>query len=187
MQNLEALYDFENHLDTARQIYKENLPKPKDCLMAPEWVVSQKDKLEIIFKEQSQLYKDGKIVWAHLLQANSALFTKPLFGAFDAPAAIVYSTDEYFNDKPQELGAPARKLFSYKDTDKAPEDVKKLVGSITNEMDRLFNVKLPHSITDGRDIYYTSIFVIRKHLPKKKLSRLVKKQNKRKRTTRKFL
>ena len=89
------------------------------------------------------------------------------------PADIIFSPDPYFDDNPAELRVIAHKLFKYKDKMFAPDDIKKVTDAITDELTRLFNIRLPDSITKGREVYFTTIMVLRKHIPKKRLVGLI--------------
>ena len=75
------------------------------------------------------------------------------------PAAI-YSLDEHFDARLQTLATAARRLHETKD---AP--VGRLGHCIADEYENLWQRELPEWLAGERTIYYTTLLVIRKHLP----------------------
>ena len=75
----------------------------------PAWLEADaKDPLRAIYHDQEQLLSHGRIVWGCIVQANQLLFSK---GSDDSPAAIIYSTDPYFDAHPEDLVEIADELF----------------------------------------------------------------------------
>lgn len=137
--------------------------KIKDRLTIPKWMKKKDDEaLKKIYKEYKILYDEGEVYLSYLIQANQMLFEK---GYFDHPACILYSTDKYYDDNIEEIGELAKKLYSYKGKEDVSDSVKTFTDAITDELTRLMNVKLPYELTDGRDVYYTTIMVHRNHIP----------------------
>ena len=50
--------------------------------------------------------------------------------------------DEHYASRPEELSSMVMELYRYKDMNDAPPELKQLANTITNEMERLFNVQL---------------------------------------------
>lgn len=157
-----------NAIEKTREIYNEkkkrfsivNIFRDKLCM--PRWVKDSNDELKVIYEDASLLYKEGDIVYAYLIQANSLLFKE---GVNNHPACVLFSTDKYFDDNLDKLEVLARHLYDYKGAEDVPENIRKFIDVITDEYIRLFNVKLPYEITKGRDVYYTTIMVHRNHIP----------------------
>ncbi|MCL2677524.1 MAG: hypothetical protein FWE85_00540 [Clostridiales bacterium] len=163
-------FDYEKNIADIRTLFNNKSPHFSDTLLRPAWLGTG-DKLNQIYIDQNDLYKSGKVFWGCLVQANILLFKRDFFGRVPAaPANIVFSPDPYFDGNPGELASMAYELFSYKNKPYAPSDSKEVTDSITDEMERSFNIKLPDSITKGREVYFTTIMAVRKHLPKKRLS-----------------
>ncbi|QAA32618.1 hypothetical protein [Clostridium manihotivorum] len=155
-------------IEKTRELYrKKNLftfvSVKKDKFVKPSWLKTNvKDKLNLIYLDLGVLYKEGKIVYGCLVQANTTLFEK---GNNDSPAAIIYSPDNYFDGNFDKLRKMASVLYSYKGVDDAPKNIKEFTDAITDEYKRIMNLKLPYEFTEGRDVYYTTIMVHRNHIP----------------------
>jgi hypothetical protein len=133
----------------------------------PDWMIGKRDELWRVYRSRKQLVRDGQVVWAALIQANFQLFSP---GSSNCPAAVVYSTDPSFDSEPYALEEIARSLFRLKGT--APEDpaLQKFAHDLTDERVRSMKLALPHSLTQGRDVFYTCIMVHRPHLPDRYLA-----------------
>ncbi len=136
--------------------------RPYHRLKRPAWARGGDTPFECIYQDYKQLLKTGTVVWGVVVQANNLLM-KP--GPDDCPAAALFSLDPFFDDKLQTLAELAGVLFSMKGQNIRDPEVVKFATAITNEEDVLFNRELPHSLTFGRTVYYTTIMVHRKHLP----------------------
>lgn len=117
--------------------------------------------------DKKPLYIQGQVTYAGLVQANDLLFRLSPHRAL--PAAVIFSHDEYYKKNPKELNEIGMTLFSYKNKTNAPEGIKKIVHAITDEHQSLHNVPLPTYISQGRQVYYTTIIVYRCHLPHGKI------------------
>lgn len=126
------------------------------------------DPLSQIYDDQDILLLTGNAYPAYVVQANVKLFEK---GRKSHPAYVVFSTDDYYIGNEYLLDEYATTLFSYKGATSVPDYLKEVVEVVTDQRKRVFNVLLPHKMTDGRDVYFTIILVERKHLPTGKLSR----------------
>lgn len=129
----------------------------------PSWMKKRKDtRLEAQYRDQELLLSQGDIVFAHLVQANSMLFET---GKFDNPAAIVFSLDRHYDDNLGELQKIGHVLFGLKGHSVEDPELKEFADVITDEMKTLFNVPLPSGITDGHEVFCSSIMIHRKHIP----------------------
>ena len=157
--------NFLSELTEMRSKYKS----PWRCtLKKPDWL-RRTDRLNSIFDDSKTLFKNGKIYYAVMVQANEILFN--YFPHRDAPANFVYSTDPYFEESPDELCYVATSLYKYKyqPPEKIPEEYRAIAAAITDEHDRTrfeFEVTL-----DGipRKIFFVTTIVFRRHLPKDRL------------------
>jgi hypothetical protein len=139
------------------EVRKRLLPAP------PFWMrLSPGERLWTVFREREQLVTRGKVVWGALVQANELLF-RP--GPNDCPANAIFSPDNDYDGEPLELGRLGHELFALKGT--RPDDpvLRKVAADITNEMQRSFNFRIPDAMTGGREVYFTTIMVHRRHLP----------------------
>jgi hypothetical protein len=133
-------------------------------LTPPSWFeASDEPRFEPLFRDEPLLYTEGKIVEAHLVQANSMLFEP---GDFEAcPAVIVFSDDPYFEQHPDELAKVGHALYAYKNSEVDIPELRPFVAQITDERATYWSRELPHQITQGRRVYFSVILVFRKHLP----------------------
>ena len=159
------MLEFKAELIKMNDFFKNNKNIKKDKFKMPFWVGG--DPLAQIYKDLPQLYQSGEVVYAYLVQANNNLFKS--FPPFNSPADIIFSLDGFYKSEPLELQKIAYELFSYKDEGGAPPEIKQITDSITDEMERSFNIPLPLDFTKNRQIYFTTIVVHRNHLPKKRI------------------
>jgi hypothetical protein len=140
----------------------------RKCRIKKNSRIGDFDPLSQIYEDQDILLLTGNAYPAYVVQANVKLFEK---GRKSLPAYVVFSTDEYYIGNEHLLDEYATTLFSYKGASSVPDYLKEVVEVVTDQRKRVFNVLLPHEMTDGRDVYFTIILVERKHLPTGKLSR----------------
>lgn len=156
--------DFKAEIDTMRLNFnrgrKEIWKIPKPIWMTPDETLSK------IYEELPMLMKAGEVHFAYLVQANSILFK--FFPQFNCPANIIFGANSYYDENPFELNEIASQLYGYKGTNEAPEKIKQIVDSITDESERLYNVRLSNK--SNENIFFTTIMVYRKHLPGRTLS-----------------
>ena len=129
----------------------------------PAWLERRPtDHLRAVYAAQDRLRRDGRIVWACLVQANALLF-KP--GPSDSPASVVWSDDPYYDEHPEELSLIGSELYAVKGTGQADPGLAEFSRMLANEMDRANGLQVPESLTEGRFVYHSSIMCVRKHLP----------------------
>lgn len=163
---MDAEFDFKQNLLEMRHNFKVINRHKNESLPKPLWLQPD-DALNKIYEEYDKLIEIGEIHYACIVQANTILFKK--FPPLDSPACVILSTGEYYDSNPDKLEKIATKLYSYKNKT-APENIKKITDSITDEYDRLYNIELPNSIKHNESAFYTTIMVYRKHLPERKIT-----------------
>lgn len=136
-----------------------NIPKPKWC--------DRNDDLFASFQNKWKLLSNGVVVWAHIVQANALLFEP---GTTNCPASVIFSPDQRRHVEPAELGRVAHSLFELKGTSPSEPALKEFADNITNEMTRTFGLKVPESFSPRLQLYESTTFVTRKHLPNRILS-----------------
>lgn len=133
----------------------------------PSGVKKFRPELQVIYDNQRKLLKEGKVVWAVLVQANIRLFEK---GKKDHPANIVYSLDANTEDLPK-LAEVANKVGYLKNRDfLLNEKEETLSDLVADEMKSAFDVELPMSFASGLKSFLTTIMIHRQHLPEKYLT-----------------
>jgi hypothetical protein len=147
---------------------KANFMSNKNKVRKPDWLWSLKeDQINVIIDQQDVLLMTGRFAVGALVQANSMCFQK---GKETCPANVIYSEDEFFLNAPFLLQMIASNIYSTKNKTDISDDLKEFSDIITDEKVRSFNIKLPSSIANDRNVYFTTILVERKHLPNKILS-----------------
>lgn len=137
-------------------------------LSRPGWLDAY-DPMAEIYTRKADFLQRGALVYAAILQANTALFHK--FPPFDYPAQVVYSPNACVAEAPESLFDFAEKLYSYKEMeeDQIPEEWRPVVRVIASEVDRsdfMFTMA-----SGGYTVEYRLIptMVYRKLLPEGKL------------------
>lgn len=132
----------------------------------PLWMFTLNN-LCLIYFDQINLLRKGHIVWGSLVQANEALFEP---GRTDLPASVIYSPDPYFDKDLDLLNRIARSIFELKGTRPSNPELLKLAQCVTNEFNYVMKKRIPMGLTEGKQVYMTTIMVSRKHLPGRILS-----------------
>ena len=145
----------------------------KPCSVVTPWtdIFSRKPKelLAVAYDDRNQraVWKQGRVYWGALVQANNALF-KPQANAY--PANIIFSTSDTIDMNPIFISDIARTLFSLKNTHPDDTEIRKFADAITDEKKRTFNLQLPRSVIKGADVFFTTVILKPDHLPKGYLS-----------------
>jgi hypothetical protein len=126
----------------------------------PDWC--RADDLMAVYRDREKLLREGAVVLAVLVQANALLFER---GADDAPANVLYTTDQDAERPVPRMLSVAHKIFSLKETKPEDPDEAHFARMVTYELGRDFRVTVPDRLSDGLDLTYTTIMVHRKHLP----------------------
>lgn len=139
--------------------------KPKK----PRWFIKRpKDNLNVVYDNFETFYERGEVYLSSVLRANTALFHQ-ISG--DRPAQMLYTKDEYYYDHPEELLMIVDRLFNAKSEGTVSEEqYGELYSILYDDYSRPLNVKLPTDFTDGRDVWVTSIVMLKEHIPFHKIS-----------------
>ena len=130
---------------------------PPSCLLARKY-----DEEWDNIKSQEKLRREGMVVWATIVQANTNLFQRK---NIEAGASVIYSPDPWFDRHRDALKAIAKQCFALKGTDPADPESAAFARMLTNEVTRAMGMKVPRVFTEGREVYHSSMLMPRKHLP----------------------
>ncbi len=164
--------------------FKDNLELDRaDFVYCPDWLEPEYDETGNFEEEpdplfyicdpftQRKFYEEGKIAIGAMVQANIMLFER---GKEDCPANYLYSLDPYYMDHQDELLRLAESIYETRGEYGYRPSIQKLADILDDEYERIFAYKLPRDVTNGRDVYCTTIIVARDHLPQRKIvNRLV--------------
>jgi hypothetical protein len=117
-----------------------------------------------ILREQDLLHERGQIYWGYLVEANNLLFQPT--NDHTLPAAIIYSTDPFFDSQIDLLESIANNLSDLKENPSADPEVREFVRITTDEFERILRLELPLSCCHGRSVYYATCLVQPHHLPR---------------------
>lgn len=136
--------------------------KRKFRIKPPLWIKMTRSRLGEIYKDNELLRTEGKVVWGHIIQANQLLFDPE--AKENCPAAALYSLDPYYDGNLEELEVIAGSLFDIKGKSTS-KNLQKFSDMLADETTIQMKLKIPHELTGGRDVFYTSIMVHRNQLP----------------------
>ena len=150
---------------------RKNRNDPGDRIKRPSWLDQYNDSLAYLFYRFDELLENGKVVPASVVLANDKLYHRAgLFYRKDHPAYFVYSFDSYYDGHTDELETLAAKLLAVGQAEsKNTKDEKKITSFFSGGKNRPIHKKVPESFTDGREVFFTTTIVSRKHLEKGKL------------------
>ncbi|GEP45229.1 suppressor of fused domain protein [Brevifollis gellanilyticus] len=119
---------------------------------------------------QKEIWREGKIVWGHVIVANRAL-RQP--GEDDLPGEVVYTLDapddEALEKLPKIAQALAEAKFSEIAAEEFPPEEQEIVEHLRNEHDRAFGMAVPASFSQGLHCFTSTFWAHRGHLPEKAL------------------
>lgn len=131
---------------------------------APDWLSS--DPLQQAFDAYPSLLLSGKVVWARVVDAPTALFES---GENDLPGSIVYDPTGRLDHV--SLIHPARAIMALAHTVPTDERLRKLHHFLQPTTPHEFGIKIPAVISPHR-LRLSSILFHRRHLPNRRLQEL---------------
>lgn len=152
---------YQRRLSLKNQLFLFSIPRPK-------WLKANRDdKLHDLFNNFTKVFKEGRVVWGHIVQANSQLYED---GTKNLPAQGVFSLNESYRGDPDHLFQLASSVYDLKQRDGVEGELSELYNSVSCETERSFGLRIPSALSRER-CYVTTLFISRDHLPDKKLSR----------------
>ncbi len=130
----------------------------------PSWMNSDKEPLNLLWKEHRTLLRHGEVTFGYIYMANSSLFEP---GDEDAPAGMLHSFDPYVQRNPEILESIGNELYSnYADGSPLPQGpwFQASHEAVTNDMNRAFGHLLPPTLTQGHAVYLSTPMIHREHL-----------------------
>jgi len=155
--------DYKAELEAMRRRFTRN-PKDIKKLYRPPWMKNPTETLALVYDEIPKLYETGQVYYAGLVQANKLLFEWDKGN--DCPANIVVGMDDHFSENPAELFTIGQTLYQYKAADPAtvPSAIKRVVSSISTELERVYNFPIPLTNPDLH-VFFTTIMAFRVFIP----------------------
>ena len=111
----------------------------------PAWLKDDpNDRLVTLFTHRKSLLANGIVTWGYVVQANANLAKKR---SGDCPGEIVYSLDDVNQIDPPDLQRVARELSKLKGTEPTDDGCARIAAHLTNEMTRVYGLKVPRSLS----------------------------------------
>ncbi len=128
----------------------------------PAWLkASPDDKIMTYFDYFADVMRDGKVVWGHVIQANYQMFEP---GPNNCPGEMVYALDTDGSFLPATLRNVAIRLGELKGTDPEDSELAPIADYLTDEMIRVFGLKVPSQLSPRVRCRISTVYFIRKHL-----------------------
>lgn len=122
-------------------------------------------------KSAKQAYEnllcEGTVVWGSVVQANVGIFQP---GGNDLPATYIFSTEDYFKNNPPHLLEISNRIFKLKETESGDTLIDETAERITDEYKDSCGYPIPYRLTEGHDVYMSSVFLFRSYLPERRLT-----------------
>jgi hypothetical protein len=132
---------------------------------APRWARGNPpDDLMILFQNMGSLFQDGVVTWGIVIQANQLMYEP---GNDNCPGEVVYSLSD--RATPEYLQSVAAKIGSLKGTEPEDPELRPIAEYLTDEMIRVFGLRVPTVLSDSAHCRISTTFFVRKHLPGRKL------------------
>lgn len=133
----------------------------------PAWLGPfSRDDLKLLIRNARNLYRDGVIVWGHVVQANELMFED---GNDNCPGEVVYSLDDSDRVPPMLLGEVASRIFQLKNTQPSDARLRHIADHLTNELTRVFGLSVPSSLSPFFRCRLSTTLFVRQHLPNRRL------------------
>lgn len=140
----------------AHQLHKKSQEWPLE--EEPDW--AKKDDLHRLFEAAPKIFKNGRVVWGALIQANDSLFD--ILGLAAAPGEVVF--DPAGNTSWQDLHVAAQRLMAMKGKFFEDKDQLYISNYLANERIRVFGLNAGNVLAGHRLVISTTWFQ-RWHLP----------------------
>lgn len=123
---------------------------------------------------QKSIFRQGNVVWAHVIQANNVLWEPPdptPEDNGDAPGELVFSLDTTGRVTPPYLESLAEKLGETRGQSFADPEIMKIGNYLDAETVRAFGWDVPKRFSPKMPCYISTTMFLRKHLPGEQLFR----------------
>lgn len=131
----------------------------------PSWLKSE-DGLCAVYEDKDILLSTGKVYFAYIVQANTALFKTE--SRINSAASIIYAPSEKAVAYANSLRYFGKYLYSLKKKpqEEVPEWLREVVGIIADEHDRAsVSIRAGEDSDFCMDMTFLSLLVFREHLP----------------------
>lgn len=120
---------------------------------------------------QRNIFGNGVVVWAHVIQANNVLWSPSNNPDDDAPGELVFANDPQGQVTPESLGPVAVQLGQLRGADHGDKALNRIGNYLEAENVRAFGWEVPRSVSRSATCYISTTMFLRKHLPNGFLNR----------------
>lgn len=132
----------------------------------PDWLADGTDRLRELFAAMPRLWREGIVVWGHLIQANYVLFAP---GELDCPGELVIALDRDPHIDPIMLQSIARLIGDLKHRKPVDPQLAPISHYLADERTRVFGAEVPKSIRGPFRCCISTTFFVRRHLPQSRI------------------
>lgn len=121
---------------------------------------------------QRSVFRHGKVVWAHVIQANNVLWDPPdptHEDNGDAPGELVFSLDVGGRVTPVYLEPLAERLAQTRGQPLGDAELRRIGDYLDAETVRVFGWNVPKQLSPQVPCYISTTMFLRKHLPNARL------------------
>ena len=120
------------------------------------------DPLSETFRRRPDIARSGRLYWGFIHLANGDVWS----GEGDAPAGVLYSPDPLYVRYPDRLAPIAERLAALHGNDRIPRDPewRYTADGERTGLERRTGERLPLTMTGGRLVFTSSLYVQLKHL-----------------------
>lgn len=128
----------------------------------PAWLRGA-DPLYGAYVHGERLLRNGEVVWGHVVQANTLLFS-PASG-HDCPAAVLHAEDASCDHALHRLSRAAHEAYELKEKRPVAAGYKEVGAYLADEHTRGSKMPVPPGIARGRRLVITDVLIHRAALP----------------------
>ena len=114
---------------------------------------------------QREIFRDGVVVWGHIIQANMVLFSPSQDQGDDAPGELVFAVDPSSRVTPEYLEGVAERLGSLRGSQNGNPELDQIGAYLEAETVRAFGWNVPQAISANVPCFISTTIFLRKHLP----------------------
>ena len=114
---------------------------------------------------QRDIFRNGVVVWGHIIQANMVLFSPSNDDGDDAPGELVFAVDPSSRVTPEYLEGVAENLGSLRGSQNGSAELDRIGAYLEAETVRAFGWQVPKQISANVPCHISTTIFLRKHLP----------------------
>ena len=116
-----------------------------------------------------KVFTEGELAWGYIIQVNKLMFEK---SNLNCPGEVLVLAKNTVPFDLESFEATAQALYDLKGNSSllSEESEQYFAKYLENELTRVYGLKLPESISNGNDLFVSTLFFQRRHIPKRKIT-----------------